>query len=199
MSNPMAQYMVKDPQGNVYGPASVATLRDWITEGRIIATMQIAPQGTNEWIVVASHPELADLFKTAAAASEVSVAARPNPYQAGSPQPVQYQTPLSPVPSGTNGFAIAALVCGLIGCLMSLPGRSPCCCCMGFVPSLLGVIFGFVGYRQLLARGPNQGGLGMAKAGIILGAIGLLLIVVWGFVDMPKIIKAFNAAMAARR
>ena len=46
MSENMPRYQVRDPQGNVYGPAEAATLRDWVRQGRIIAGMHIADQLT---------------------------------------------------------------------------------------------------------------------------------------------------------
>jgi DNA-directed RNA polymerase subunit RPC12/RpoP len=62
-----------------------------------------------------------------------------------------------------NGFCVAALVLGVIGVLPFI------------VPSLLAVIFGVVGLRQVAnLESPNRGGRGMAIAGIVCGSIGLL-------------------------
>ena len=59
---PPQMYLVRDPQGNVYGPADAATLREWVGQGRIVAGMHIAPRETREWVEVSQHPVLADLF-----------------------------------------------------------------------------------------------------------------------------------------
>lgn len=59
---------------------------------------------------------------------------------------------------GTNGFAIAALVLGILWL-----------CAVG---SVLAIIFGFVALSQIKRSG--QSGKGMAIAGIVLGVIGLL-------------------------
>jgi len=69
------------------------------------------------------------------------------------------QAPSAPAKS-TNGFAIAALITGLI------PGLG-----------LLGVIFGFVAMSQI--KKSDEGGHGMAIAGIILGFAQLLFILVY--------------------
>jgi hypothetical protein len=73
-----------------------------------------------------------------------------------------YQPP--PQSSGTNGFAIASLVCSLVGWIC---GIGP----------ILGLVFGFVALGQIKQTG--QGGRGMAIAGIVIGgvaiAVGLLL------------------------
>ena len=59
---------------------------------------------------------------------------------------------------GTNGFAIAALVCGI-------------------VISPLGIIFGFVALSQIKQTGEE--GRGLALAGIRVGAASLALTVIW--------------------
>lgn len=62
---------------------------------------------------------------------------------------------------GKNSYSVAALVLGLIG----LPGF-----CM-FLPSILAIIFGLVGYRRATGDGGSSG-KGMAISGIALGVIG---------------------------
>lgn len=67
---------------------------------------------------------------------------------------------------GSNGFATASLVLGIVG----LPTF-----CVGITP-LLAVIFGLIALRQ--TSGDNGGdtrGRGLAIAGIVCGAVGLLL------------------------
>jgi hypothetical protein len=66
---------------------------------------------------------------------------------------------------GSNGFAVASLVLGIIGI--------PASC--SFLPSILAIIFGIVGVNQASKSGGTGGGKGMAIAGIILGTIGLLI------------------------
>ena len=67
---------------------------------------------------------------------------------------VPYQQ--TPPPSGTNGFAIASLVFGVMGGV------------------LLGYIFGFVALSQIKKR--NQNGRGMAIAGLVLSTLWSLVI-----------------------
>jgi hypothetical protein len=66
-----------------------------------------------------------------------------------------------PPKPGTNGFAVAALVVGIVGL----------CLCFGF----LGVIFGHIARRQIEETG--QAGAGLATAGIVLGWIAVAWIV----------------------
>ncbi|MFB4419779.1 DUF4190 domain-containing protein [Streptomyces sp. QL37] len=65
--------------------------------------------------------------------------------------------------SGTNGLAVASLVCGIVGLV--------------FFSVILGpvaIVLGAFGLRQV----PAKGGAGMAKAGLVLGIIDVILFVV---------------------
>lgn len=71
-----------------------------------------------------------------------------------------------PQPTGTNGLAIASMVCGLCGFL-----------CL--VPAVVGVILGAVSLPQIKHSG--QSGRGMAITGIVAGSvwvIGFVLLVI---------------------
>ncbi|MFI0236227.1 DUF4190 domain-containing protein [Streptomyces sp. NPDC016845] len=63
----------------------------------------------------------------------------------------------------TNGLAIAGLVCGIVGLFF-----------LSFVLGPLAIIFGALALRQRAA----SGGAGMAKAGLILGIVDVILFVV---------------------
>jgi Domain of unknown function (DUF4190) len=92
----------------------------------------------------------------------------PPPGGYGYPPPPQepggygYPPPASgyPQPSaGTNGLAIASLVCSLLGWLC---GIGP----------ILGLVFGFIALNQIKQSG--QSGRGMAIAGIVIGALAVV-------------------------
>jgi drug/metabolite transporter (DMT)-like permease len=83
----------------------------------------------------------------------------PPPY---APYPPQYGY-MYPPPQPTNGMAIAAMVCGIVGVCSPL--------------GILGLIFGTIAKRQIRERGEQ--GDGMATAGIVLGWIGVASIVFW--------------------
>ena len=64
---------------------------------------------------------------------------------------------------GTNGFAIAALILGIV----AWP-----------IGSILALIFGHIAKNQIDATGGIQGGRGMAIAGIVLGWVGIAVLIV---------------------
>lgn len=93
----------------------------------------------------------------------------PAPYAAPASGPYAQYPPPYP-PSGfqaatTNGLAIAALVLGLVGWIA---------CGVG---SVVAVILGFIAQSQIRESRGRQGGEGLAKAGIILGFVGIGLVI----------------------
>jgi hypothetical protein len=77
----------------------------------------------------------------------------PAPYQ---PQQPPYPYPYAP-PQPTNGMAIAAMVLGILW--------------IYWIGSILALIFGYVARAEI--KRTNQGGDGMAIAGIVLGWVGV--------------------------
>lgn len=71
-------------------------------------------------------------------------------------------------PAGREGFAIASLVVGILGLIIS--------CCFPYL-SLPMAIVAIVAGIYTVTKG--RGGKGMAYAGIILGAITLILSIIW--------------------
>jgi hypothetical protein len=67
-----------------------------------------------------------------------------------------------PVAAGNNGFAVASLVLGILGCLG--------------IAAILAVVFGFIARSQI--RKSGQAGDGMAVAGIVLGFVWIALSII---------------------
>ena len=84
-------------------------------------------------------------------------------YQPGYPPP-QYQAGY-PIARPTNGLALAALICG---CLQFVTGVS-------FIPA---IICGHIARSQIRRSGGQQQGAGMALAGLILGYVGMVFMIV---------------------
>jgi uncharacterized membrane-anchored protein len=76
----------------------------------------------------------------------------------------------------TNGMAIAALVCGVVGIFA------------------LAMIFGYIGRRQIDESGGRMSGRGMAVAGIVLGWIGLAFFVLWIVLIIVVLVAASHSS-----
>jgi hypothetical protein len=75
-------------------------------------------------------------------------------------------------PAQTESMATVSLVCGLA----SLPGML-CCSIFGLPLSIAAVITGFVAISNIDKRPDELTGKGLAYAGIITGAVGIMLLV----------------------
>lgn len=68
-------------------------------------------------------------------------------------------------PQKTSPLAITSLVTGIVGLLF----------CTLFVLSIAAIVTGVIGRKQIAASGGAQKGDGMAKAGLVLGIVGVVL------------------------
>ena len=60
--NKNLKWTVKKPDGAVYDPADIETIKRWIQEKRVLPEDHISPEGWEEWRQVRSLPQFADLF-----------------------------------------------------------------------------------------------------------------------------------------
>lgn len=67
----------------------------------------------------------------------------------------------------TNGLAVAALVCGIVGFVI-----------FGIILGALALIFGLVALNQINKSGGAQKGRGMAIAGVVLGPLDLIAAII---------------------
>lgn len=70
-------------------------------------------------------------------------------------------------PPATNGKATIALVVGIVSLVLSF-------CCVG-IAGIVAVVLGVKARSEIAASGGRQSGDGMALAGIITGAVGVLI------------------------
>lgn len=95
----MVRYFVIAADGQKYGPADVATLNDWITQGRLLPTTQLQSEADNELVAASGVPALKFQTRPVAAASappQVGPANISPPAPAPAPAPMSsnpYDTP----------------------------------------------------------------------------------------------------------
>jgi hypothetical protein len=147
-------YKIIGADGGTYGPATVEQLRQWIAEGRANAQTQTLTEGATGWKALGALPEFAGHF--APLIPPVIGPLRPGISMVGL------------VPR-TNSFATAGLIFGILSltCL---------CCCGGFPFNILGLVFSIIALAQISERSGLYTGRGLAIAGLILSAIGLLFL-----------------------
>ena len=90
----------------------------------------------------------------------------PPPPQYGAPQP-----PYGAMPPKRSGMAIASLVLGILAVLPCFWGC--------FIFGILGVVFGFVGKKDVRESEGAKSGAGLAQWGLILGAVGIAFGVIY--------------------
>ena len=86
-------------------------------------------------------------------------------------QPAFFSHPPYGIPPRRNGTAIASMVLGILG-LPAMIGR------IGFVMALAAILIGIRAIWEIRRSGGTQRGIGMAVAGIVTGAIPLILLAV---------------------
>src|ERR1035438_6332018 len=138
-------YRIIGTDGKMYGPVNRGQVRQWLAQSRVDSRTPVFVDGASDWTFVGLLPELAgDL--------------------AGKPPGVEPPKP-AVAARGTNGFATAGLVCGLLAWT--------CCCCPPF--DLLGVIFSIIALLQINSQEEPQEGRALAIIGLVLAGAHLFL------------------------
>ena len=143
------KYRIIGADGKTYGPVELEQIRQWLTEDRADSRTPVYVEGASNWTYLGLLPELSAQI-------------------ASSPPTIGAVGPSTSGARGTNGFATAGLICGLLSWV--------CCCCLPF--SLLGVVFSIIALLQISLQTQPQEGRMIAIIGLVLSAISLLFSVV---------------------
>ena len=141
-----------------HGPVSEQEIHALVSSGQINSSSIIWREGMTDWIPLKDVPE----FQSISASAGDSAAPYASP-QTNSPQSVQHM-PVIAAP--TSGLSIAALVCGILGCIT---------CYIGGFFGLPAVICGHMSLKKIKNSPTPIGGKGMAIAGLICGYIGIAM------------------------
>lgn len=140
-------YKIIGNDGKTYGPATAEQIHQWIAQGRVDSRTSVLPDGAAAWTFIGLLPEFAREFS-------------------GPPPVIVPPKAVVPAPvAGTNGFATAGFICGLISCL----------CCCGCPFNILGLVFSIIALVQINGQAQKQQGWGLALAGLILSVVSLLM------------------------
>jgi len=158
-------YKIIGNDGKTYGPVSADKIREWLAQGRVESRTAVLLEGAADWTFLGLLPEFAREFS--------------------GPPPVIAPSRTPAVPGkGTNGFATAGFVCGVLSWV----------CCCGCPFNILGLIFSIVALAQINAQVEKQEGWGLAVAGLICSAVSLLFSLGLGMIQL-----ALHPAHAAWR
>lgn len=139
-------YYVIAHDGNRYGPADIATLQQWVREGRIAPNTLLEDEFTGTQIQASLLPELSYLF-----------AAMPPPDTAGR------AAPTASFAGSPSGQATTALVFGILGLI----------CCPVF--GIAAIVLGQQEVSRIDQGMSAIEGRGLAQAGYILGIVSLVV------------------------
>jgi hypothetical protein len=140
------------------GPVSEQELRAKIMTGEVSGTDNVWREGMGDWQQVSAVEELRTLIPDAAAGVSQGGYAPYTPPGAG---------PAAPFVTGkpTSGLAIASLICGVAGLVSCL------------LPGIAAVICGHMALNRIEAADSKLDGRGMAIAGLVLGYLSILVLV----------------------
>lgn len=176
---PAPRYRMLGVDGRQYGPAPAEQVRRWITEGRANGQTLMNREGANDWVPLTTIAEF--------------VSAVPPPSVTA-----QLSTPTTA--AGTNSFAVAGMISGIVSML------SFCCCCCGLwgvfilgaglALDILGIILASIALSQL-KKNPAQQGKGMAVTGLICAIVAFLLRIAILTIGITTILGLLGLAAAS--
>ena len=139
------KYRIVGTDGKTYGPVGLEQIRQWMLQGRVESRTLVYVDGAASWTYLGLLPELSAAFAAA--------------------PPALGGTTASAAPArGTNGFATAGLIFGLLSWA--------CCCCLPL--NLLGLVFSIIALVQIQSQPQRQEGRLFALMGLVLSAANLL-------------------------
>jgi hypothetical protein len=159
--------------GSQQGPLSTDEIKSRIAMGEIGPDDLAWSEGMPDWMPVSQISQLKAEAparpETAPAGAPAPVAASPSPYQAPVAAPAS-ATPAQMIPGQppSQGLAIASMVCGILAFIG---------CCAWYLAgplALAAIVMGHLAVSRVKANPAANGGKGMARAGLVLGYLGLI-------------------------
>jgi prepilin-type processing-associated H-X9-DG protein len=162
-------YKVIGSDGKEYGPVSLEQLTQWATQGRINPQTQVQAVGTVGFRPAREVPEVNALFG-APVSGAMSADLDAQTLLAASAGPPQ------------NGLAITSLVLGILSCVAC------------FFTGIPAIICGHIAYSRSRRSPAQHGGGGMAIAGLVLGYLSLISILILPAMLLPALARAKERA-----
>ncbi|MCW1883720.1 GYF domain-containing protein [Luteolibacter flavescens] len=159
--------------GSQQGPLSTDEIKSRISMGEIGPDDLAWCEGMSDWLPVAQIPQLKIEAPVREDVPPPVSAAAPSPYQApAAPAASPYPAQMIPGQKPAQGLAIASMVCGIIAFIF---------CCTGVLAAILAigaVVMGHIAISKVKQNPAVNGGKGMARTGLVLGYLGLVLSII---------------------
>jgi hypothetical protein len=160
--------------GQQQGPVPLDHLKHWLSNGQLQPTELVWREGMANWLSAEQVPELQGIAPPMSGAAAAGFQPQ-QPAAGGYAQPINYQTPyygqdtrvLSQVSK-----ARSAMICGIIGVF------GFCCGLLGLILGPIAIIQASQAFSSMKVTGSEQG-KGMATAGMVLGIIDIVFVVIW--------------------
>jgi prepilin-type processing-associated H-X9-DG protein len=166
-------YKIIGGDGQVYGPVSVETIREWIASRRATSNTQVQVEGSTEWKKLGELAEFKDALPSVPGGSATGVPPQIQGFDRTRPSGT---TPGAP----TSGMAITSLVLGIVGCT-----------------ALVGLVLGIIALVRIDKSQGRLGGRGLAIAGIVVSAVMLVFgLPMFAGMTLPALAKAKQRAQA---
>lgn len=163
----------------IYGPVSKTELDGWVSEGRLNSDTVIAPEGTTDWRSAAElYPQLKSPFATPGRDPTPARTSPANPFA---------PAPANPFAASANPYATPR---AQLGTSLVSPHRGPllltlgvlsivCCSCLGPIAWIMAA----KDLREMQQGTKDPTGRGLTQAGLILGIIGSVIVLLTGLVN----------------
>jgi prepilin-type processing-associated H-X9-DG protein len=166
-------YKIIGGDGQIYGPVTAETIREWITNRRATSNTQVQAEGTTEWKKLGELAEFKDALPSVPGVSATGVPPQIQGFDATRPSGTMPGAP-------TSGLAVTSLVLGIMGCT-----------------ALVGLVLGIIALVRINKSQGRQGGRGLAIAGICVSAVMLLFgLPVMAGMLLPALAKAKQRAQS---
>jgi prepilin-type processing-associated H-X9-DG protein len=146
-------YKIIGGDGQIYGPVSAETIREWIASRRATSNTQVQAEGSTEWRKLGELAEFKDALPNVASVSATGVPPQIQGFDGTRPSGTMAGAP-------TSGLATASLVLGIVGC--------------AGITALVGLALGIVALVKIDKSQGRLGGRGLAIAGICVSAVMLV-------------------------
>lgn len=166
-------YRIIGGDGQIYGPVTAETIREWIASRRATSNTQVQAEGSTEWKKLGELAEFKDALPSVPSVSATGVPPQIQGFDGTRPSGTMPGAP-------TSGLAVTSLVLGIMGCMAPV-----------------GLVLGIIALVRINKSQGRLGGHGLAIGGICVSAVMFLFVLpVLAGLLLPALAKAKQRAQS---